>query len=800
MSVQYNIGQTFYLDPDAVSGADNIYLTDIQLFFRQIPAANNASGNPSPGVTIHISKTSGNNVPDTNNVLTDSYSFVDYTGINTSSNANTPTIFSFAQPVPINTGDYYAILISLESPEFILWTSVQGANLVGTNIVSPGPSGKYAGDYFEFGNDGTITPKADTDLTFIVDVAQFTANEATIDMVNEDFEFLSYSNISNTFIGGEYIYQDFGGLTNGALSANVTFYGKGTINIDSNTFSIFGNGTSFTNSITGFTPNDFIVITDGTLNNVDVLQVNAITNDTYLSVITSPTFSNTAGFYKKTVVGTLFDTDYPDNILILNNSSANSTVQFSNSSIATFVINVGGTGYNNSDFIQVSGGNSSINAIANLTTNSIGGIVKLNVANSGFGFVNTGVLTIKAANGAISNGISANIAPSVGATLRGELSQAYCALNFLIYFGFGAFTPEVLVKVPDISIQNVFANFVQLNSDNSYALNANNEFLADIDTYTQSPFNTIILSKSVELNTPNSALANVDGVFKSAVLSIDFGINQSNTALFTSPYVYSEKLDLIVFENEINNDATNEQTDMGNAISKHLTTSITIANNIIAQALSVTISAYQPAGTNVAVYARILNPNDPESFNKKLWSPLVVTTGSGLVSSSVDANDFIQYTYGIPPYPTTLSTLAASVTVSNNSFILNTTADLTGVLSSGNLIKVYNPTPSISQGDYFITVVQSINTTAIVCSTSTVNNSIIGSGFAVDLLQWPQSAFEDPQNANIVTYYNKTMAEFNGFNTVALKLVLLSNNTTTVPKVSSLRMVCGPVELPDLVA
>ncbi len=71
----------------------------------------------------------------------------------------------------------------------------------------------------------------------------------------------------------------------------------------------------------------------------------------------------------------------------------------------------GGSGYNNTDIVTVS--NSVINAVANISTNATGSFVNtgITIVNSGlFSNVQTNtalVVTIKAANGAASNGTSA---------------------------------------------------------------------------------------------------------------------------------------------------------------------------------------------------------------------------------------------------------------------------------------------------------------------------------------------------------------------------------------------------------
>jgi len=74
-----------------------------------------------------------------------------------------------------------------------------------------------------------------------------------------------------------------------------------------------------------------------------------------------------------------------------------------------FAIANGGTGYANADVLTVSGG--TINAVANLTTNSTGGIINVTFSNFGSGFTNTASLTRAITTSA---GTNANVTVTLG--------------------------------------------------------------------------------------------------------------------------------------------------------------------------------------------------------------------------------------------------------------------------------------------------------------------------------------------------------------------------------------------------
>ena len=770
----FNFGQTFYLDPAAVGGADNIFITDIQLFFSAVPNTTiNIAGTLNPGVSVYLALASTNNAPDQGSLILGGFKYLPPSSIVASNTANVATVFTFPSPVPVKTGQFISFLIQFYSPEYQLWTETSGQTLVGSNTISQGPSGKYVGAFYEMGGaavSGLPTPLVDTDLKFIVDVATFTSNAETIELVNENYEFINYSTISNTFIGGELVYQDFGGFPNGSFSSNVTFYSKGTLNLVVGNNIIKGNGTSFTNAITGFAPNDYILVTDGTVGNIGVVIVNSVSNDTLLTVVgAGPPFANAASFYKKTAFANIYFTDYRHSTIILDNSTSNVLSQFSNSSIQTFIINAGGNTYNNSDYIHVTGG--SINAFANISTNSTGGIISINITNSGLGFGSSN-LSILASNGSTSNGSGANISLYIGSTIRGLASFSTFILESFYDYHINSFVPSVVVQLPDVATVNTSINFANVGQ----YVNASNEYEITMNQYTPSLFDSVIMSRVNEVNTPNSHLANVDGDYKSAYIKLDLIVDASNTLLFTSPYVFQDKLDVVTFRIDINNDDSGETGNFGNCISKGITETLTFANNNLANTARFYTAIYQPIGTTIEVYMKVINPNDPDSFLSKAWTPLAIISGAGTYSSSVDLNDFIQYTFGVPPYPKSLFTCPGIATVANTgNVVILTTSNLVSNLASGDLIKIYNPVPEFSNGEYFLTVVSSVNSSSVTVTSGTTNNSVSGVGFAIDKIDpaYKNTVFADPQNYGIATYYNNEMSQFNQFSTMAFKILFL---------------------------
>ena len=64
--------------------------------------------------------------------------------------------------------------------------------------------------------------------------------------------------------------------------------------------------------------------------------------------------------------------------------------------VESLAINAGGTGYNNTDLVRVSGG--SVNASATVSTNSTGGLTSVTITNRGGGFINVSSSTVAVTN------------------------------------------------------------------------------------------------------------------------------------------------------------------------------------------------------------------------------------------------------------------------------------------------------------------------------------------------------------------------------------------------------------------
>jgi hypothetical protein len=146
-----------------------------------------------------------------------------------------------------------------------------------------------------------------------------------------------------------------------------------------------------------------------------------------------------------------------------------------------------------------------------------------------------------------------------------------------------------------------------------------------------------ILSKSLETSGISSE--------KSGEIEVTFVTNNNRVA----PMIDTERVNLIVVDNNVNNDTTGEDSvNGGNAEARYITRTLTLADGQDAEDLKVRLNAYKPSGTGISVYYKILNKDDDDAFEDRSWVEMTQTTLSTVVSSSENYNDFIVYDYGIP--------------------------------------------------------------------------------------------------------------------------------------------------------
>lgn len=301
----------------------------------------------------------------------------------------------------------------------------------------------------------------------------------------------------------------------------------------------------------------------------------------------------------------------------------------------------------------------------------------------------------------------------------------------------------------------------------------------DVKSYSMSNINTFV-DNEVVIASKSSEIANMGGR-KSFVANIAMSSNSS----YISPIVDLPTSSIVAYRNRITSQYYGENTKNGLAINKYISKTITLASGLDSEDLVVYIDAYRPKGTTINVYGKFLSATDPDTFDSKDWTLLVMDEVSAAsYSDSVNVSDIKEFKYSVPASPFSTSKTGVITTSSATNVITGINTAFTTDIKIGDLIKVYQ--------DSTKAVLQVSKVTAIANNTSlTVDNNssfttTVGSYERVD---FPQTAFINDNNSKILRYYSATGVAYDSYITYAIKIVLASETSYIVPRVLNLRAI-----------
>lgn len=839
VSLYFDYAQTFYLDPAKLDGSQYVTITGINLYFKSKPhPRNNQSGIVKPGVYMFICEVE-NDVPNLRRALRESIVRRDYDEVNASLNAFDFTLFEFKSPMPLKTGKSYAIVINFEDPQYSIWTATQGIKLINSDEIcdSAYNFGKLfrASNYLEIDNDPKTQDEVlkaipATDLKFDILALEFTdengnLQSASIELINDDYEFLEitnsysplfgYVNLFEAFGNRQYIYQDFGNVV-----ANVFYYKPGTLTITTpptgsnglypddeklipinqnekypQSLFVKGVGTNFVRDL------DFssrIVLTDGIASdifgyvaNTCVRTVRKVVNNSTVIIDEPCTFSTTTGKFKTPAMARMEHAFINPDTLVLIDSNADEDTYFIANGV-NYITFSGGTGYQNTDYVVFSSATAKRNGRANITTFANGTIASLNIVNTGFGFTTSPAATIYTQNRvAGGSGTGASITATVGGQIMAEFYGSKADIVNVTSFPINNFIPNLDFNLKGGNISNTNINFAYLDTiANTFDLSDGN-FTPVISGQSTdiTTFDGIVMSKSLEmLNRERLVKSTSEG--KSSL--IKFTLSADNK--YDSPELHEELTSIFAFNNEINNDATNEHTNTGNAIARHISKKITFDKDRFAEDIRVIITAYRPPGTDIKIYAKVHNSKDEDAFDDKTWTELEITDatfGGRLFSSKANKKDYIELTYGFKGWPDISSTITGDAFV--YSAVGNTTVTGVGTsfnteLANGDVIVLYDE--AFPNTTYGVAVVANTPTaTAFEINKDFANVSLEAATLKIGKTDKPYMVFNDIHSDNVATYYSTSLNEFTTYDTFAIKIIMLSNSTYIVPRVNDIRAI-----------
>lgn len=306
-------------------------------------------------------------------------------------------------------------------------------------------------------------------------------------------------------------------------------------------------------------------------------------------------------------------------------------------------------------------------------------------------------------------------------------------------------------------------------------------------------YRAVIASRSLEAKN-DGALFDEDGNStspdgKSFRLHLDFEYTGGGNLSYRSPLIDLKHISLSTRQWSINNSTEGEHTNNGSALSKHISKRLVLSEGQVAEDVRVIQNAYRPIQTDVKVYAKILNNEDPEPFDDKNWTELTRIAGDNLFSEKDNYQDYREFEYSFPTTIPSDTTLDGTVSTNSGSDVITGTDTAFEVdLTEGDVIKLYSPFFENNYG--YFSVVSITSNTEIVVNEPITNNDIIGEGFKIDTVTTPKTAFLNPLNSNIVRYFGSSGESYDGYSAIAIKTILLSEDGgLTVPRVDDNRVI-----------
>lgn len=371
---------------------------------------------------------------------------------------------------------------------------------------------------------------------------------------------------------------------------------------------------------------------------------------------------------------------------------------------------------------------------------------------------------------------------TTGSVIRGEISTATANLDSYFYTYVNKIEPDVdsnMNQISSVKLYGCFSreeNFANIAAPNTY-IQLKNDTLNDLSN------SYVIASRSLEVTKANNLI-------NGSSLNIRADITVANTGpIYSFPYIDVPTTDVFVYSNQLTsttvaNGLDTEVTNSGTAKNRYISTKVSFANNRVAEDVVVYATAYRPQGSNIQVYAKVHNSGlDSEAFEDKSWTPLQITENANRYSAGKD--DLVEYTFSIPLYPESVGTLPGSfTTVSGNTVV--TASGFTpssNTWSASQLIRIYDP---LFPDNYSVHKIQSANSTAFVLDTPASYN---GSGMKIDVAKYDRTAFVNKNNDYLLRYYTEGGAAVDKFDTMQIKIVLVSDSFAITPEVESIHTI-----------
>lgn len=217
--------------------------------------------------------------------------------------------------------------------------------------------------------------------------------------------------------------------------------------------------------------------------------------------------------------------------------------------------------------------------------------------------------------------------------IRGQSSGASARITSVDNLVMNTLVP----KIPQITHANTSANWSVRTASTTGTISPTYK---SIQLSTENTFfdsEKKIFSKSNE-----GALSAVTGSKKTFVLKGSL----STTDDYVSPQVDLSRANMLTVENIINNVTTNEQKTIGDANSRYISKPVTLEDGQDAEDMTIFMDAFKPQGSEISVYARLMNAEDGETLEDKDFTLMTQVTSSNTFSSGIDGTDIKEFEFG----------------------------------------------------------------------------------------------------------------------------------------------------------
>ena len=246
-----------------------------------------------------------------------------------------------------------------------------------------------------------------------------------------------------------------------------------------------------------------------------------------------------------------------------------------------------------------------------------------------------------------------------GEVVAGQVSGSYATITSIDDLPYNSIVP----KLPVVTYANTSVNWTIRTTSASGVIS--DTFVSADNGSTSEYLDT---EKKIYSRSNEVGLSARDGTAKSIIIKGVVNSADKNV----SPIVDMTRLNGLIVHNVINNDATDEHKETGSAEVRHISKVVELADGNEAEDLKVYVTAWRPTGTDVKVYARIHNPEDPEGIYDKDFTPMTISTDSQY-SDSVNRRDFKELEFSFSANTDGQGFLSASS--ANNHARLNTSDD-----------------------------------------------------------------------------------------------------------------------------